>query len=329
MALSVTVAVTGAAGQIGYAILPRLLSGEVFGGDTALRLQLLEIPPALKALEGVAMELEDGAFPLLEHVELTDDPARAFDGANWALLIGSKPRGRGMERNDLIRDNGPIFVTQGQALARAAADVQVLVVGNPANTNCLIAMHHAAAAGVPRRRFAAMTRLDQNRARALLARRAGVRVAAVTRTAIWGNHSATQYPDGENALIDGRPAGEVIGDVAWLRTEFITSVQQRGAAVIAARGVSSAASAAQAALDHVRSMARPRPGADWFCAAVAADGSYGVEPGLVFSFPLRADGQGSWEVIQGLTLGAFARDRLAATEQELRQERAVVADLVR
>jgi len=329
MGSAMTVAVTGAAGQIGYALLPRLISGEVYGPGTPIRLRLVEVPPALPALGGVAMELVDCAAPLLAEVEITDDPRRAFAGANWVLLIGSKPRTKGMERKDLIRDNGPIFVGQGLALERAAADVRVLVVGNPANTNCLIAMRHAARVGVPAARFAAMTRLDQNRARALLAKKAGVGVAAVTRVAVWGNHSATQYPDGENACIGGRPAPEVIGDGQWLRTEFVAAVQQRGAAVIAARGLSSAASAAQAVVDHVRSMGQATPADDWFSAGVPADGSYGVEPGLVFSYPLRADGSGGWEIVQGLPLSEFARGRLTATEKELVEERDVVADLLR
>lgn len=325
----VKVAVTGAAGQIGYAVLPRLASGAVFGPDTRVCLQLLEIRQALKAVEGVIMELEDCAFPLLEQVTATDQAAQAFDGANWALLIGSKPRGKGMERKDLIRDNGPIFVDQGKALGRAAADVQVLVVGNPANTNCLIATHHGTRAGVPAERFAAMTRLDQNRARAQLAHKAGVRVAEVTHVAIWGNHSATQYPDAENGRIGGRPVPDVIGHAAWLRGEFIDTVQQRGAAVIAARGLSSAASAASAALDHVVSMEQATPAGDCFSAGVRSDGSYGIEAGLNFSFPLRSAGRGRWSIVQGLALSDFARERVAATTAELREERGVVEDLLK
>ena len=259
MTRTVKVAVTGAAGQIGYAILPRLASGEVFGRDVRVSLHLLEITPALKALEGVVMELDDCAFPLLDDIVITDQAEEAFDGINWGLLIGSKPRGPGMERGDLIRENGPIFVGQGQALARAAADVRVLVVGNPANTNGLIAMSHGHKAGIPRDRFQAMTRLDQNRAQAQLAQKAGVKVSAVTNMAIWGNHSATQYPDAENAHIEGRPATDVIGHHAWLREEFIQIVQQRGAAVIDARGLSSAASAANAALDHIVSVESATP----------------------------------------------------------------------
>lgn len=328
MVRTVKVAVTGAAGQIGYAILPRLASGEVFGRDVRISLRLLEITPALKALEGVVMELDDCAFPLLDHIEITDRADVAFDGVNWGLLIGSKPRGPGMERGDLIRENGPIFVGQGRALARAAADVRVLVVGNPANTNGLIAMTHGHEAGIPRDRFHAMTRLDQNRAQAQLANKAGVKVAAVTNMAIWGNHSATQYPDAENARIEGRPAPDVIGHHAWLREEFIQIVQQRGAAVIAARGLSSAASAANAALDHVVSVESATPAGDFFSAGVYSDGSYGIDEGLMFSFPMRSDGQGRLEIVQGLELSDFARAKIKATEDELKEERAVIADLL-
>ncbi len=328
MVRTVKVAVTGAAGQIGYAILPRLASGEVFGRDVRISLHLLEITPALKALEGVVMELDDCAFPLLDHIEITDRADVAFDGVNWGLLIGSKPRGPGMERGDLIRENGPIFVGQGRALARAAADVRVLVVGNPANTNGLIAMTHGHEAGIPRDRFHAMTRLDQNRAQAQLANKAGVKVAAVTNMAIWGNHSATQYPDADNARIEGRPAPDVIGHHAWLREEFIQIVQQRGAAVIAARGLSSAASAANAALDHVVSVESATPAGDFFSAGVYSDGSYGIDEGLMFSFPMRSDGQGRLEIVQGLELSDFARAKIKATEDELKEERAVIADLL-
>ena len=328
MARTMKVAVTGAAGQIGYAILPRLASGEVFGRDVRVSLHLLEITPALKALEGVVMELDDCAFPLLDDIVITDQAEVAFDGINWGLLIGSKPRGPGMERGDLIRENGPIFVSQGQALTRAAADVRVLVVGNPANTNGLIAMSHGHRAGIPRDRFYAMTRLDQNRAQAQLAQKAGVKVSAVTNMAIWGNHSATQYPDAENARIEGRPAHDVIGHHAWLREEFIQIVQQRGAAVIDARGLSSAASAANAALDHIVSVESATPAGDFFSAGVYSDGSYGIDEGLMFSFPIRSDGQGGWEIVQGLELSDFARAKIKATEDELKEERAVIADLL-
>ncbi len=328
MARTMKIAVTGAAGQIGYAILPRLASGEVFGRDVRTSLHLLEITPALKALEGVVMELDDCAFPLLDDIVITDQAEVAFDGINWGLLIGSKPRGPGMERGDLIRENGPIFVGQGQALARAAADVRVLVVGNPANTNGLIAMSHGQKAGIPRDRFYAMTRLDQNRAQAQLAQKAGVKVSAVTNTAIWGNHSATQYPDAENARIEGRPAHDVIGHHAWLREEFIQIVQQRGAAVIDARGLSSAASAANAALDHIVSVESATPEGDFFSAGVYSDGSYGIDEGLMFSFPIRSDGQGGWEIVPGLELSDFARAKIKATEDELKEERTVIADLL-
>ncbi len=328
MARTVKVAVTGAAGQIGYALLPRLASGAVFGPDVRVSLHLLEITPALKALEGVVMELDDCAFGLLDDIVITDDIGTAFDGVNWALLVGSKPRGKGMERGDLIRENGPIFVGQGKALGRAAADVRTLVVGNPANTNCLIAMHHGHMAGVPKERFHAMTRLDENRAQAQLAKKAGVKVADVSNMAIWGNHSATQYPDAENARINGRPVPDVIGHVSWLREEFIQIVQQRGAAVIEARGLSSAASAANAALDHVMSMESATADGNFFSAGVHSDGSYGIDEGLIFSFPVRSDGQGNWEIVQGQELSDFAREKIAATAAELKEERAVIADLL-
>ena len=328
MARTVRVAVTGAAGQIGYALLPRLASGAIFGPDTRVILQLLEIAPALPALDGVVMELDDCAFPLLEGVEVTDQPETAFDGANWALLVGSKPRGKGMQRADLIRENGPIFVGQGKALARASADVRVLVVGNPANTNCLIAMHHAGRAGLSRERFQAMTRLDQNRAMAQLAAKAGVGVDQVSNMTIWGNHSTTQYPDAENARISGKAASEVIGDEEWIRTDFVATVQERGAAVIAARGQSSAASAANAALDHVVSMEGETAAGDWFSAAVPSDGSYGIDDGLVYSFPLRSDGAGGYNIVQGLEFSDFAREKTESSAAELREERAVVEDLL-
>jgi malate dehydrogenase len=328
MSKLVKVAVTGAAGQIGYAILPRLASGEVFGPDTRVALHLLEIPDALNALKGVVMELDDCAFPLLDSVVATSDPEEAFRDVNWALLIGSRPRSKGMERGDLIRVNGPIFVGQGRAIAQqAASDVRVVVVGNPANTNALIAM--ANANGVPRERFSALMRLDQNRAYAQLAQKAGVRVTDVSNVAVWGNHSATQYPDAENARINGRPAMDVITDHDWLRGEFIDTVQKRGAAIIAARGLSSAMSAANAALDQVRSFSTRTPDGDWFSAAVASDGSYGIDDGLIFSFPLRADGKGGYQIVQGLPLSDFAREKIAVTLNELREERDVVADLLK
>ncbi len=322
----VKVAVTGAAGQIGYSLLFRLASGEVFGPDTKIDLQLLEITPALPMLEGVVMELNDCAFPLLENIVVTDNAETAFDGVNWALLVGSKPRGKGMLRGDLIRENGPIFTTQGKALLKAADDVRVLVVGNPANTNALIAYHHAQ--DIPRERFAAMTRLDQNRAYSQIAAKAGVPVTAVSKVTIWGNHSATQYPDAFNAEINGKPVPEVITDHEWLRGEFITTVQKRGAAIIEARGKSSAASAANAALDHVKSMISKTPDDNWFCAAVPSDGSYGVDDGLMFSFPLRSDGKGNWSIVQGLPHDDFAKEKIQATLEELRHEKSLVKDLL-
>jgi malate dehydrogenase len=323
----VKVAVTGAAGQIGYSILPRLANGEVFGPDTRVELHLLEITPAMQALEGVIMELDDCAFPLLDKIVASDDPKVAFDGVNWALLIGSRPRSKGMERGDLLKVNGAIFVGQGQALNEVAADnVRVAVVGNPANTNALIAMNNAK--DIPAERFSALTRLDQNRAVAQLSQKAGVTVNDVSNMAIWGNHSATQYPDAENAKINGRPAMEVISDHDWLRGPFIETVQKRGAAIIAARGLSSAMSAANATLDHVRSFLHKTPGGDWFSAVVPSDGSYGIDKGLMFSFPIVSDGQGGWHIVQGLPWSDFAKEKVAITQNELREEKAVIADML-
>lgn len=327
MSKIVKVAVTGAAGQIGYALLPRLVNGEVFGPDTKVALHLLEVTPALGALEGVVMELDDCAFRLLDNIVVTDDPMVAFDGVNWVLAVGAKPRGKGMERGDLLRDNGPIFIGQGQALnARAAADVRIVVVGNPANTNALIAMRNAP--DIPRSRFSALTRLDENRAYAQLAQKAGVTVNDVSNVTIWGNHSATQYPDAENGKINGRPVFDVISDHDWLRGEFISTVQKRGAAVIQARGKSSALSAANAALDQVRSLLYKTEPGNWFSAAVASDGSYGIDEGLIFSFPLTNDGAGNWEIVQGLSWSDFAKAKVDATLNELREEKDVVADLL-
>lgn len=320
------VAVTGAAGQIGYSLLFRLASGEVFGPDTKVDLHLLEITPALPALEGVVMEMNDCAFPLLNNIVVTDNAETAFDGVNWALLVGSKPRGKGMLRGDLIRENGPIFTSQGKALLKAADDIHVLVVGNPANTNCLIAYNNAK--DIPRERFAAMTRLDQNRAYSQIAAKAGVPVTAVSNVTIWGNHSATQYPDAFNAKVNGQPVPEVISDHEWLRGEFITTVQKRGAAIIQARGKSSAASAANAALDHVRSMISKTPDGQWFSAGVPSDGSYGVDDGLMFSFPLTSDGAGNWSIVQGLPHDDFAKEKIQATLEELRHEKSLVEDLL-
>lgn len=326
MSKVVKVAVTGAAGQIGYAMLFRLASGEIFGPDTRVALSLLEITPVLKALDGVVMELDDCAFPLLDSVVTTDNAEVAFDGVNWALLVGSKPRGKGMERSDLIRENGPIFVGQGRALNKAASDVRILVVGNPANTNCLIAANNS---DVPADRFAAMTQLDHNRAQAQLAQKAGVTVSEVTNVTIWGNHSASQYPDAENAKINGKPVYDVIGHHEWLKGEFISTVQKRGAAVIEARGASSAASAANAALGHVKNMIAPTPANDWFSSAMVSDGSYGIDKGLFFSVPTRADGKGGYSIVQGLPMSDWAKAKFDATLAELREEKAVVVDLLK
>ncbi len=325
----IRVAVTGAAGQIGYALLPRIASGQMFGPDQPVILQLLELPieKAMAALEGVAMELEDCAFPLLHGMVLTSDTNVAFKDVNWALLVGSKPRGPGMERNDLIKENGPIFVGQGQAINdHAASDVRVAVVGNPCNTNALIAMH--AAKDVPNERFTAMTRLDQNRATAQLANKAGVASTEVSHTLIWGNHSATQVPDYRNTRIGGKSAAEVITDHEWLQGEFFTTVQQRGAAIIKARGLSSAASAACGLIDHVHDLVHPTAGGDWRSVCVPSDGSYGVPEGLISSFPVASKADGSYEIVQGLELDGFLQEKLAATVAELEQEKAVVADLL-
>jgi malate dehydrogenase len=327
MAASTVVTVTGGAGQIGYALLFRIASGAMFGPNKPVELRILEITPALKSAEGVIMELDDCAFPLLSRVVATDDPKVAFKDTNWALLVGSKPRGKGMERNDLIRENGPIFTGTGKAINEVAAkDVRILVVGNPCNTNCLIAMNNAP--NVPRDRWSAMTRLDQNRAMSQLAKKAGSSVDKVTCATIWGNHSATQYPDFVHAKIGGKPATEMITDRAWLEKEFIPIVQKRGAAVIEARGSSSAASAANAIVDHVRSLTNPTPAGDWFSAAICSDGSYGVDAGLISSFPCRSKGDGTWEIVQGLDIDPFSRAKIDASLEELRQERSVVADLL-
>jgi malate dehydrogenase len=322
----VRVAVTGAAGQIGYALLFRIASGQMLGEDQPVILQLLEIPQAFSALEGVCMELDDCAFPLLAGVVGTDDADRAFEGANYALLVGAMPRKEGMERADLLSANGAIFTVQGKALSDAAADdVKVLVVGNPANTNALIAMNNAP--NVPRERFTAMTRLDHNRAKAQLAAKAGAAVADVTRMTIWGNHSATQYPDVFHAEVGGKPAFEAVGsDQEWLEGEFIPTVQQRGAAVIKARGLSSAASAANAAIDHMRSWALGTPEGDWVSMAVPSDGSYGVPEGLVSGFPCTASG-GTYQIVPSLEVDEFSRGRIDASVAELAAERDAVAEL--
>jgi malate dehydrogenase len=329
MSSPVRVTVTGAAGQIGYALVFRIASGQMFGPDTPVQLRLLEITPALPALEGVAMELDDCAFPLLSGVELTDQAEVAFDGTNVACLVGAKPRGPGMERADLLKDNGAIFTGQGRAIASAAADdVKVAVVGNPANTNALIAS--ANADGVPTDRFTAMVRLDENRAKTQLARKAGVPVSEVTNLAVWGNHSPTMVPDFDNARIGGRPATEVITDRAWLEGEFLTTVQQRGKAIIDARGASSAASAANALVDHVANWCGGKPTADgdWVSMAVPSDGSYGVPEGIISGFPVTTDGRGTYRIVEGIELSSFAKDKLTATVQELQEERAAVADML-
>jgi len=321
------VTVTGAAGQIGYSLLFRIASGEMFGPEQPVVLRLLEIEPAMGMLQGVVMELDDCAFPLLLGVEPTSDAKTAFDGTSWALLVGSIPRKAGMERNDLLTINGGIFGPQGEAIAaHAASDVRVVVVGNPCNTNCLIARAHAPE--IPDDRFFAMTRLDQNRAQSLLAHKAGVPVASVSAVGIWGNHSSTQFPDFENARIDGRPAPEVIDDVEWLRGEFIKTVQQRGAQIIEARGASSAASAASAVVDSVRSIVAPTPKDDWVSLAVVSHGEYGAPEGLVYGFPIRSDGAG-WGVVEGLDHSDFARDRIGVTTEELESERSAVSALLR
>ena len=320
------VAVTGAAGQIGYALLFRIASGAMFGPRQPVLLHLIEIEPALPALQGVVMELEDCAFPLLKGVVATADLDTGFDGVNWALLVGAVPRKQGMERKDLLGLNGKIFTGQGQAIARnAASDARVLVVGNPCNTNALIAMENAP--GVSRDRFFAMTMLDENRARTQLARKASVEVSAVTNMAIWGNHSSTMYPDFFNARIHGRPVPDAIGHREWLEKDFIATIQKRGAAIIAARGLSSAASAANAIIDTVRRLTTPTPAGDWFSVAVCSEGRYGIERGLIFSYPVRSDGA-KWSVVENVPLNDFSCERITATENELKEEKAMVADLL-
>ena len=322
----IRVAITGAAGQIGYAILFRIASGELFGKDQPVALNLIEIPQGFDALKGVVMELQDGAFPLLTDIVATTDLDVGFKDVNWALLIGSVPRKAGMERKDLLGINGKIFVGQGQAIEKnAAKDVRVLVVGNPCNTNCYIAMNSAPS--IPKDRWFAMTRLDENRAKAQLAIKANVPVADVSNMTIWGNHSATQYPDFFNAKINGKSAHQVINDESWLKDEFIPTVQQRGSAIIKARGASSAASAANAAIDTVRSIVNPTPEDDWTSIAVCSDGSYGTIPGLITSLPIRSNGS-SWEVVQGLELNDYSLDKLNASVKELDEEKAMVQNLV-
>lgn len=322
----IRIAVTGAAGQIGYSLLFRIASGAMLGPNQPIILHLIEIEPAMQALQGVVMELDDCAFPLLKGVVPTADLDEGFKDVHWALLVGSVPRKAGMERKDLLGINGKIFVGQGQAIQKnAASDVRVLVVGNPCNTNCLIAMSNAPE--VPRDRWFAMTRLDENRAKSQLAQKSGVDVTAVSNMTIWGNHSSTQYPDFYNAKIDGKPAPEVISDEAWLKGDFIKTVQQRGAAIIKARGASSAASAANAAIDTVRSIIEPTPESDWHSVCLCSDGSYGVDKGLISSFPVRSGGQKP-EIVQGVELNEFGREKLNATVNELKEEKATLAELI-
>jgi malate dehydrogenase len=322
MATPVTVTVTGAAGQIGYALLFRIASGQLLGADVPVRLRLLEITPALKAAEGTAMELDDCAFPTLAGIDITDDLKTAFDGANVALLVGARPRTAGMERGDLLEANGGIFGPQGKAINdHAASDVKVLVVGNPANTNALIALSHAP--DVPRERFTAMMRLDHNRAKSQLAGKLGVSVSDVKKMSVWGNHSASQYPDLVHAEVNGENAAGKVNDQAWIESEFIPTVAKRGAAIIDARGASSAASAANAAIDHVHDWVN---GTAWTSSSVVSDGSYGVPEGLICSFPCRA-AEGEWEIIQGVDINDFSRGKIDASVQELAEERDAVREL--
>ena len=322
----IRVAVTGAAGQIGYALLFRIASGAMFGPNQPVILHLIEIEPALPALRGVVMELEDGAFPLLKGVVPTASLDEGFRNVNWALLVGSVPRKAGMERKDLLGINGRIFVCQGQAIQKnAASDARILVVGNPCNTNCLIAMNNAG--GIPADRWFAMTRLDENRAKTQLAKKAGVDTTAVTQLAVWGNHSPTMFPDFYNAKVAGRPGAEAIKDEAWLKGEFLATVQQRGAAIIKARGASSAASAANAIVDSVRSILEPTPVDDWHSVCLCSDGSYGIEKGLICSFPVRSDGK-TPQIVQGLPINDFSRGRIDASVNELKEEKSLVAGLL-
>lgn len=323
----IKVAVTGAAGQIGYSLLFRIASGSMFGPDQPVALNLIEIEPALGALQGVVMELQDCAFPLLRGITATASLDEGFNGVNWALLVGSVPRKAGMERKDLLGINGKIFIGQGKAIEKnAAGDVRVLVVGNPCNTNCLIAKSNAK--GVPADRWFAMTRLDENRAKSQLALKAGVEVTSVSNLAIWGNHSATQYPDFYNARIHGQPAPEVIHDHAWLEGGFISTVQQRGAAIIKARGSSSAASAANAVVDTVRSLTTPTVEGDWHSVAVSSPGDYEVEAGLMSGFPVRTGADGRWEIAKWVPINPFSRAKIDATVNELKEERELVKELL-
>jgi malate dehydrogenase len=324
----IRIAVTGAAGQIGYSLLFRIASGAAFGPDQPVILHLLEVPDekAMAALNGVCMELDDCAFPLLKGIVATSNLDEAFKGVNWSLLVGAVPRKAGMERKDLLGINGKIFTGQGNAIAKnAASDVRVLVVGNPCNTNALIAANNAA--GVPKDRFFAMTALDENRAKTQLAQKAKVDITAISNLAIWGNHSATMYPDFYNTKINGQPVPSVITDEAWLKGDFIATIQQRGAAIIKARGLSSAASAANAACNTVYKLTHPTPAGDWFSVGVHSDGSYGIEKGLIFSYPIRSNGT-NWEIVQGVSLNEFSKAKIAATENELKEEKSLVSDLL-
>ena len=325
MKAPVRVTITGAAGQIGYQLAFRIASGQMLGNDQPVILQLLEIPPALPALQGVVMELDDCAFSTLAGIVATDDPNVAFENADYALLVGARPRGPGMERKDLLEANAAIFSVQGKAMNdHASRGVKILVVGNPANTNALIAQ--ANAPDLDPKNFTAMMRLDHNRAKAQLAAKTGSHVSDIERMTVWGNHSATQYPDINQATVDGKAASDLV-DQDWLANEFIPVVQQRGAAIIKARGASSAASAASAAIDHMRDWAQGTPDGDWVSMAIPADGSYGIEPGIIYSYPVRCSG-GNFEIVQGLPIDDFSRERMHATETELREERAAIADLL-
>ena len=326
MKAPVHVAVTGAAGQIGYSLLARIASGQLLGPDQPVVLRLIEIEPAMQALEGVVMELQDCAFPLLNDIVPTYDLNEGFNKASWALLVGSVPRKAGMERNDLLGINGKIFTSQSKAIQdNAASDIRTLVVGNPCNTNCLIAMNNAP--DIPHDRWFAMTRLDENRAKTQLAVKAGVEVTSVKKLAIWGNHSATMYPNYFDATIDGKAIPEVITDEAWFKKDFIPTVQQRGAAIIKARGLSSAASAANAAIDTVKSIITPTPSDDYFSVAVHSKGEYGIEPGLIYSYPMQSDGE-NLSIIEGLDVNAFSQEKIKATEAELSEEKSMVSDLL-
>lgn len=322
----VKVAVTGGAGQIGYSLLFRIASGAMFGADTPVELQLLELEQALPAAKGVIMELDDCAFPLLQKVSVTHKAEEAFKDVNWALLVGSVPRKAGMERGDLLKINGGIFTAQGKAIeANAASDVRILVVGNPCNTNCLIAMNNAK--NIPSNRWFALTKLDENRAKSQLAQKAGVPVSQVTNLAIWGNHSATQYPDFYNAKVSGKPGPEAISDHDWLKGDFISTVQKRGAAIIAARGASSAASAANAVVDTVKNLTNPTPAGDWFSVAVCSNGEYGVDNGLIFGYPVRSNGK-DFEIVKDVTLNDFGKEKFEITHKELKEERDEVKGMI-